>query len=214
MTKDIGFIPNSDDDLHCLQASYWMIAKHFKPDLSIDWLEWSKITGFEKDKGTWPIAGLVWFYNHDFDVKHIETFNFEQFAADGEAYLKERYPGPTGEWAIKHTNVTAEQERAKELSEINGVFINREPTQEDIKLYLDDGYIVRAHVNSRQLNGKSGYIGHAVVVFDYNNEGFYIHDPGPPPIKNRYVHFQDFKKAWLSSDDGSAEMDAIKLLNS
>jgi hypothetical protein len=210
MTKEVPFISNTPDDLHCLQAAFMIILKYFKPDSNIEWGEWSKITGFEKDKGTWAIAGLAWFRDQGFDVKHIETFDFEAFISQGESYLKQRFPGETGDWAIKHTNIQAEQLRAKRLIGLD-VFDNREPTINDIKRYIDEGYLIRAHVNSRQLNNKPGYFGHAVVVFEYDDEGLTLHDPGLPALPNRKVLYADFEKAWFDPDDGTAEMDAIRL---
>lgn len=210
MSKTIPFVANTDDDLHCLQAAFMSILRYFNPDANMDWDEWSRLTGFEKGKGTWPIAGLVWFHQQGFDVQHIESFDFNAFSAHGETYLRQRYPGETGEWAIEHTNIPAEQKRAQELSKL-GIFENREPTLQDIKIAIDEGYLVRVHVNSRQLNNEAGYFGHAVVVFDYDNLGVTLHDPGLPAIPNRKVLFEDFERAWHNPDDGSAELSAIRL---
>ena len=209
MSKAVPFIPNSDD-LHCMQAAFMMILKYFKPEFEINWDEWSNLTGFEKDKGTWPIAGLVWFNEHGFEVKHIEDFNFEAFAKDGESYLKNRFPGEGGAWAIEHTNIAAEQARAKKLIKTN-INENRNPSISDIKSYLDQGYLVRAHVNSRKLSGREGYFGHEVVVFGYDDSGFTVHDPGPPALRNRKIDFISFENAWIDAEDDAAEMDAIKL---
>lgn len=210
MTKAIPFISNTKDELHCLQATFMMILKYFSPDTVIDWNEWSSITGFEEDKGTWPIAGLVWFKEHGYTVKHVEAFDFEQFVKRGEAYLQEKYPGEEGAYVLAHTNIKAEQQRTRQLLD-KDICENRTPTLEDIKNYLDLGYLVRVHVNSRKLNGKPGYYGHAVVVFAYDKEGFTLHDPGPPAMPNRKLSFSKFKEAWADPNASAAEMSAIRL---
>lgn len=61
------------------------------------------------------------------------------------------------------------------------------------------------------VNSGEGYYGHAIVVFDYSNDSFIIHDPGPPPIAHRVVGFKNFIDAWGDGDPTSPEMDAIKL---
>lgn len=33
MTYDVPFVPNTKDDLYCLQAAYMMIVKYYKPDI-------------------------------------------------------------------------------------------------------------------------------------------------------------------------------------
>lgn len=209
MAKDVPFVSNTDDDLHCVQAAFMIILKYFMPDTKMDWDEWSDLTGFEKDKGTWPIAGLAWFHEQGFGVKHIESFDFGALASRGENYLKERYPGEIGEWAIEHTNIAAEQARARRLTTVD-IFEKREPTLHDIKAAIDEGYLVRAHVNAKRLNNEEGYFGHSVVVFDYDNYHVKLHDPGLPAMPNRTVSFKDFEAAWHNPDDGSAEMSAIR----
>ena len=153
MATNVPFIENSDDELHCLQASYMIILKYFKPQFTIKWGEWSKVTGFEQNKGTWPIAGLIWFKKHGFIVKHIELFDIDSFSKDGEAYMRKRYPSDLAEWGIAHTNIPAEEQRARELQQYD-ICENHIPNIEDIKQYIDEGYLVRVHVNSRKLNSE------------------------------------------------------------
>lgn len=211
MSKDVPFYPNTDDNLHCQQAAFMSILKYFRPDYETDWAAWDNITGFEKDKATWSLATLLWFHEHGFEVKHIEGFDFEAFAKDGQRYFEEQYAPEVLTYAISiaHTNFAAEQARANTISKLD-IAIDRNPTLEDITQALDQGFLVRATVNSRALNNKEGYFGHAVTVIEYDDIGFTLHDPGLPPIPNRKLSFKDFASAWFDKDR-NAEMDAIKL---
>jgi hypothetical protein len=204
------FVSNTEDDLHCLQAAFMIVLKHFEPNMHISWDEWSDITGFEPDKGTWPLAGLMWFKQRGYDVCHIEQFDFKAFGMRGAEYLKERFSGESGEWAVEHTNVPAEQQRAAQFSQLN-LFDNRNPTINDIESFIDSGYLVRASVNARALNNKKGYAGHAVIVYAYDKDGITLHDPGLPAIPARKVAYPDFERAWFDPEDGSAEISALKL---
>ena len=79
MNYVVPFIENTKDDTHCLQAAYLMIAKFFDKNFDIDWEKWSELTGYEENKGTWAIAGLLWFNENGYDVLHISLFDYQNF---------------------------------------------------------------------------------------------------------------------------------------
>lgn len=195
------------DDMHCMQAAYMMIAKHFDKKFAVPMDEWSQITAF--DKATWASAGLLWFAANGYDVKHISLYDYQRFVEKGAEYLIEVAGPEVAEWQIAHSNIPAEQERAKRLLEA-GIIEQREPTQTDIRRYLDNGYLLRPLVNACKLAGKEGYVGHAVVIYDYDENGVYLHDPGLPPLPSRYVLWNDFEAAWADPNIESKELDAIK----
>lgn len=187
-----------------------MILKHFTNRDVPEWNEWCKITGFEPGKGTWPTASLLWFNQNGFDVKHIELFDFNELTQNGVKYLREHFNPDQVEWIIDHTNIEVEQERAK-LIAAESICEHRAPKIDDIKAFIDNGYLIRAHVNARTLNNREGYVGHSIVVFSYDNNGFVIHDPGLPAKPNRHVPYDTFEKAFFTDGPESGELDAIKL---
>ncbi len=207
---NVPFVPNSSDNLHCLQAVYRMIANCSLPNLDITSEEWDEITGFENGKGTWASAGLLWFSEQGFKVEHWSLFDYPKFVRKGGDYLIEVSGSEVGQWQIEHTNMPLEQKRAEQLLKRVDVH-QQEPTIPLIKEFLDNSYLIHALVNSHKLNGKSGYFGHAVVVKGYDDNGFIMHDPGLPPLPDRRVTFKDFESAWAYPNKESKEMDAIKL---
>jgi hypothetical protein len=210
MDNEVPFVANTPDDSHCLQAAYLMILKYFKPEMEIPWPTWSRLTGYEEDKGSWASAGLIWFKAHGFRVIHITSFNYELFSSAGGQYLLTAFGQEVGEWQIANTNMPRERARANVLIRAN-IYKKREPTIKNMKEYLDAGYLLRCMVNARALNGMSGYVGHAVVVKGYDSEGFIIHDPGLPPKPNRKVTYETFEQAWAYPNNEAKELDAIKL---
>jgi len=204
----VPFISNTSDDMHCLQAAYMSIAQHFDKNFSIPMQEWSELTGFEEGKGTWANAGLVWFKNHGYDVKHLELFDYEAFMKKPQEYMVEIYGEEAGQWGYEHTNIEAEIDRMKEML-AEDIVEQRNPSLDDIKTFLDNGYLARATVNSNKLNNLSGYVGHAVVIIGYDEEALYIHDPGLPAIADRKVLFADFEDAWGAQ---GRELDAIRMV--
>lgn len=210
MNYIVPFVPNTDDGLHCFQSSLLMIAKFFKPDFNIAWSEWSDITGYEEGKGTWASAGLLWFIQNGFEVRHISLFDYAAFIESGGDYLTSEYGAKVAEWQIEHSNLPLEQERSKKLLATN-IVEYREPTIEDILRFLDEGWLVRCLVNSRRLNRKDGYFGHSIIVSGYEGDNIIIQDPGLPPVKNRKVSFADFENAWADPNTSAKELDAYKL---
>lgn len=210
MNNTVPFVPNSEDDLHCMQSAYLMIVRFFKPDFSIGWNQWSDITGYEDGNATWASASLLWFKENGFNVKHVSLFDYESFAKEGGRYLMSEFGEEVGAWQVEHSNLPLEQERTNSLL-LSGIIERREPTQDDIKNLLNEGYLVRCLVNSAKLNNKEGYVGHAIVVSGYGEAGFTIQDPGLPPLKNRKVAYSDFEKVWADPNKEAKELDAIKL---
>lgn len=207
---DVPFVSNTEDDLHCLPAAYMSIAKYFDPAFSIDMDEWAVLTGFEHGKGTWANAGLVWFQQKGYDVKHITLFDYEAFVDHPKEYLTEFNGEDAGGWMVRHTNIEAEVLRVTNLLS-SGLIEKREPGLDDIKQLLDEGYLLRATVNSNKLDGKSGYVGHAVSVIGYDDKCIFLHDPGLPPLPNRKVTFTEFETAWADPNKEMKELDAIRL---
>lgn len=209
--KDVPFVQNTADDLHCLPAAYMSVAKYFDASFDVDMDTWSEITGFEEDKGTWANAGLVWFKDHGYDVKHIALFDYDEFVKRPKEYLYKIDGEEVGQWAFDHSNIPKEIERIKKLQSY-GVIERREPTIADIKQLLDEGYLLRIGLNSSKLNGREGYAGHAVVVFGYDDEHIIFHDPGIPPAPNRKATYVEFENAWADPNEFIKELDAIRLV--
>lgn len=210
MNYDVPFIGNTPDDRHCLQASYAMIREYFEPSLAIDWDEWSELTGFIPGKGTWSMAGLMWFQENGYEVVHISTFDYREFSRRGSEYLLEALGEHIGRWESDFIiDLPLEQARAMRFA-ASGVWIQREPTLEDIYSYLDKGFLVKCLVNMRALNNEYGYLGHAVVVKGYTESGLILHDPGLPPQPNRYVSTEQFLKSWTNAITNSEKLEAIR----
>jgi hypothetical protein len=209
LDTDVPFVSNTPDDKQCLQAAYSMIRQYFQPDLKIAPDEWASLTGFVPEKGTWSMAGLMWFKDHGYEVVHMGTFDYGAFAEFGGAYLIEALGEEIGNWEIKYTDLVVEQARAVRFLESN-IWVQRAPTLDDIRQFLRDGYLVKGLVNLNTLNGKMGYLGHAVVVKGFTDTEFIIHDPGLPARPNRHVRIEKFADAWIDPVRNSQKLDAIR----
>lgn len=214
MNKNVPFISNTPADTQCLQAAYGMIRQYFDPDLDIAWDDWAEITGYLPGKGTWSMAGLMWFKDHGYDVVHIAEFDYQQFAFRGPKYLVEALDEEVAKWDIKFTDFKLEQARATRFLD-TGIWKKRQPTLADIRYYLDDGYLVKCSLNLNVLNEKPGYLSHAVVVKGVTASDVILHDPGLPARPNRHVPIVVFEEAWGNPNTPRSEkLDAIRKLPS
>lgn len=197
---NVPFYGNTSDDLHCYQASLRMVLKYFLPDKDYDFVELDKATEKEERFSTWPQAGMIWMRQQGLDVSDIEVFDYKKFIASPNNYLKEIYGKEGGKWQIKYSNIPKEQKTCREF--IKEVKIQLQiPSVADIKKLLKQSYIPVCLVNSCSLNNKSGYVDHIIVVIGYDNKGIFLHDPGLPPLKARFVDYSLFEKAWAYPDD-------------
>lgn len=207
---DVPFYSNTPDDTHCFQAALKMVLKYFQPEKDYSFEELDKVTAKVEGMWTWPYAGLIWLAENGFEVKSISLMDRMRFANEGYEYLVEFYGTEKADANRKHSDLEQEQRLAR-LFEEKKMSETRLCDMDDIKRFLDEGYLVKCTVNARTFGNKGGYAGHAVIVKGYDADGFIIHDPGLPPIENRKVPYDLFEKAWAYPDERSRNITAIRL---
>lgn len=209
MNFDVPFYANTPDNTHCFQAGIKSVLKFFEPEQEYSWKELEDITAKVEGLWTWPIATMLWLSERDYQIIVKTTFNYREFASKGNDYLVERMGEKVAKAQIEHSNITQEQKLAEQL--LTKVKVENEvPNFYDIRSLINEGFIVTCNVNSRALNNLDGYSGHFIVVKGYDDNGFYIHDPGPPPIANRYVTDEQYDKGWAYPTKESRDILAIK----
>ncbi len=210
MMKHVPFVENTPDNLHCTPASFMMIAKYFDSSFDMTMAEWAKICGFEPGKGTWANGALLWFVEHGYDVVHIEDFDNERYIREPQAYMVELHGEKTAQWMMEHTNVKAETERIRAIMEHGDIFQYRTATLDDMKHFLDEGYLLRLAVNSKAMRGEPGYFGHSIVGYDYDEEHMFVHDPGLPSQESLALTWEEIDHITSSPTIQNREVDAIK----
>lgn len=208
----IPFYSNTSDNLHCFEASLRMILKYFKPKKEYSWKEMDNITGKKPNLWTWPQLGLLWFQKHGFEVINMEIFNYPRFVQKGESYLMEFYGKEAGIQQINHSDIPHEQKISKQLIEEMKIDC-RIPSVNDIRQFLEKGYLLNCLVNSKTLSGKSGYVGHSIVIKGITESEVIFHDPGLPAQPNRKIGFGTFEKAWAFPNEKAKNLVAIKIKN-
>jgi hypothetical protein len=206
----VPFFANTPDGTHCFQASIRGALKYFLPDRNFSWEQLEKMSGKEPGKATWPQQMLVNLKEMDFDAIMVEGFDGRDFIKRGSQYLIDTFGEKTANWQIKNSDVPQEQKRYQRLFDVGVRCENRIPQLDEIKEYLQRGYLVICTVNSRALNHKDGYVGHSVLVYAVDDTYVTLHDPGPKPQESRQVPLTAFEVAWANPSEKAKNFIALK----
>lgn len=207
---NVPFFENTPDNTRCVQASYRMVLKYFLPEKDFSWDELDSITNKRPNLWTWPMAGLCWFSDNGFDVVYIEDFDYQTFMREPYVYMEEKAGAEVANEQRKHSDIEGEIEWTKKFLEKVNVQ-NYQPSLDEIKSYLDQGYIIVTSVNSLSLYNKPGYLGHSVVVRGYDDKHIILNDPGIIGREDIKIPNEQFIKGWSYPDSGVNNITAIKL---
>jgi hypothetical protein len=207
--KQVPFFANTPDDTHCVQASFRIMLKYFRPEQDFSFEQLDKMSQKQPGLGTWWPPMLMELRELGFLVKNIEGFDYQRFYKEGEAYVKSIYPPETAEYYLKRSNLAQIKPMVPKFLKTVGLE-TRPATIGDVDALLSDGWLVGVDLNSRALNDRPGYAGHMVVIFDSSNDNFWLHDPGLPPHPNRQVSRQKLSEAWFWSGRENAGLMAVK----
>lgn len=192
----VPFIENPDN--RCVPAVVGMVLAHFMPERHFDMSEIEKLCGYEKGRGTWKAQSMLSLAKLGLQVHWIESFDHQKFIANPKGYLRTILDNEAYEWQVAHADLKQEAARIKQYIDSGLPLENRPATNEDIKHFLDNGWLVHLEVNGRPLSDKSGYEGHSILVIGYDDSGVAIHNPdgenGNKP--NQYVSWKLLDQAW------------------
>lgn len=206
--KNVPFFANPDST-HCYQAAIKMAVKYFLPNANYSWDELDVVTAKKPGLWTWPLAGILWLKSLELDAYIVSNFDYDRFVALGADYLIEYSGKEVGDAQIANSDIAQERRFAKQACKTE-LIKHRVPKIEELCKILDRGYLLICNVNSRALNGRPGYIGHFVLVYDYTDDSLLLHDPGPMPKPSRTVPFNVFENAWAYPDKNAKDYIAIK----
>ncbi len=205
----VPFYANTEDNTHCFQAALRMILKFFQPEKDYSWEKLECITAKVQGQWTWPIAAMIWLSQNGFEVIDIELFDYNKFSLNGKEYLQEMFGLEVAETQDKHSTIEQERKLSVDLLEYVDVQM-RIPDFDDLKKLIDEGHLLICNINSATLDRVDGYLPHSVVVWGYEDERLYLHNPGLPPAENQYVSMEEFERAWAYPGDSAKNILAVR----
>lgn len=190
MQQEPAFVSNSADDMHCVNAVFRMVAKHFL-NQDFTWEELDKLTYAIPDKATWTFMGEMEFAKRGLKVRNIEPIDYKKLYEKGASYLTTILGKDTADYYLNKSNIGSIIKYIPEYLKIVKHETRRAMLQEIIAS-LQAGALIGAEVNSRILNHKDGFSLHFVLLYDFDGTNIILHDPGLPPIKARKVTLKEF----------------------
>mgnify|MGYP001582557982 CR=1 FL=1 len=203
----VPFFSNTPDNYHCFQAALRIVLAYYLPDREYNWQELDEITAHTADY-TWPLAGLLHCVESGLKVENIEPFDYQRFMIEGYSYLEELLGREVADIQKAHSNLEQERKLAAEFVQKVDVE-KRVPLIEDIQSALMERRLVICNINARVFQQLAGYTGHFVVVIGGNTDGIWLHDPGLPPVKDRFTSWGEFDRAWSYPDENARNIMAI-----
>lgn len=192
----VPFIPNPND--RCVVSVIGMVLGYFMLERQFTMPELEKLVGYQKGRGTWKALSMLNLAELGFQEHWIEDFDHEQFVANPKAYLRTILDDEAYEWQVSHSDLEQEAAHIKQYMQSGLPLEKRKATFDDIKHFLNDGWLVHLEVNARTLSDKTGYDGHSILVIGHNDKGVIIHNPdgesGNKP--NQHVSWELLNKAW------------------
>lgn len=194
MKKVPPFVANHEDDKHCVPAVFRMLHQYyFGQDLS--WNEIDEIMRSVPDKGTWSFTGSTYLAKKGLDVTDIGSMDVNKLLADPKGYLPTLYSPEKVDYYLNKSNLLSIMQYLPEYLKYVKQKTRTSSTSE-VTNYLKEGYLVTLELNPKILNNKPGFTLHYVLVYDFDGENIYMHDPGLPPLKSRKVTLEKFKVAF------------------
>lgn len=194
MQKTPPFIPNSKDDMHCVNAVFRMVYKYYIGK-DFTWKELDKLTKTIPGKATWTFIGEMEFAKRGIEVTNIEPVDYEQLYQEGVTYLTNIVGKDTADYYLQKSNIASVLKYIPEyLSYVHHE--TRRATIDEIINLLKAGNLIGAEVNSTILNDKPGFSLHFVLLYDFDGKHIILHDPGLPPIKARHVSLKEFDQCF------------------
>jgi len=162
ITQNVPFYGNTPDNTHCFQASLRMVLEYFQPEKVWTWEELEKLTNKKPDMWTWPMVGLMNVQKFGYEVIAVDNFDYQQFVDKGLQYIEDSFGKDVAQMQDKHTDIHQAVDESKAYISSN-IHITRPATLDDIRHYLNNGYLVMADVNLKKLNGEPGIDNHMLV---------------------------------------------------
>lgn len=193
---EVPFVENPDDK--CMPSTTGMVLKYFMPEKHWVMDDFIKLTGYIPGKGTWSAESMINLSRLGFETRWIEDFNHQAFIDDPEGYLSTILDPESLKWQVENSDLELEARRIKGYLDSQNVIEERTGTRDDIKRFIDDGWLVRLEVNANTLAGKDGYEGHSVLVIGYNDIDAIVHNPDGANgnIPNQRVSWGLLEQAW------------------
>lgn len=192
--KKVPFVSNTPDGMRCVPAVFKMLYNYFL-DVDLSWDEIDRTLKVIPGKGNWDFPALTDLATKGVKIERIETVDYERLYREGPGYLKEIVGKESADYYLTKSNIASIIPQIPEYLKAVESRVGKGSVSEIIK-NLNQGKIVTAEIDAKRLNKQPGFSPHYVLIYDFDEKNFTLHDPGLPPEEARKVRVEDFNKAF------------------
>lgn len=201
MVKSVPFVSNHRDNTHCVTSVLRMVHQYYYGS-DFSWSEWDRILHSQKGKGSWTFPGELYLAKKGIVVTNIEPIDYNRLHHMGTGYLNEAVGKETASYYINRSNIASVIRYIPEyLRHVKHE--TRIASIREIIAYLKLGCLIAAEVQAGILNQTDKFDLHMVLLYDFSNSDFIMHDPGLPPCRARRVKKDLFRKIFSFPGAGS-----------
>ena len=188
------YVPNSDDDMHCVTAVYRMLYLYFFNE-EYSWEQIEDLARATPGKGTWTFVADTELARRGIVVTNIEPVDYEALYKQGPKYLRGLYGDKMADYYLERSNVADVIKYIPDFLEAVH-HETRKSTTAEVLRFVRKGSLVGVEVNSSILNRKKGFNLHFILVYDCTKTHVIFHDPGLPAMPHRKITLSRFKKCF------------------
>ena len=185
------------DNSSCALACYYMVAKHFFPQVSFD--EIAKISDWKPGYVVWAFKFWLWIMDKGIKIIEYDSTGYEVWAEEGLEGLRKSTSEKEFNYYLTHSFdlESYSKDIRKMLKHPNFTFHRRKPTFELLESAVKNERVCEVVLDSRTLKGREGFALHRVVMLDVSKNSVRFHDPADKP--NVKVSKDLFIKSWLEA---------------
>lgn len=144
---------------------------------------------------------------------NIEPIDYQQLYQAGVKNLAKFVDQKKANHYLKYSNLESVLPFISEY--LKGVkHETRQALFSEIANFLDEGWLIGTEINGFFLNHLSGYGFHFILIYDFDGENFYVHDPGLPPTPARQIPASDLADCFTRSQVNALTLFRKKNTNS
>ena len=177
-------IPNTDDKLHCTQATMIMAAE-IVVGRRLTMPEAEVYSGFRPGNETWPYSMIAWFAENGARVIHVDALDAVAFAANPLDELRRSGLGEeTVQYFAKISDFDQESAAIQRAVASGRVQFKVEiPEVDELEAAMQVGWLPILSLDAATLWGAdpSHFDGHVLLCTGCDGDVLRLQDPGPPP---------------------------------
>ena len=185
------------DPSACALACYTMVAKYFFPEITTEGMK--QIADWQPGYVVWAFKFWKWIMDREIKIEEYELIDYKLWAERGLEGLHKSVSDNEFNYYTKNAkdiNIYPEQIKGV-IGHRNFLHRQEKPTYEQLTKALAENKACTVVLDSRTLQGLSGFSLHQVLVLNANEDEVIMHDPlVGPALKTSKARFIN---AWLTA---------------